>query len=77
MEHTILHQGGFTAVLESNGTVTTRENGALPTLDDIARQRARDAYMSEEDAINAPGSTPEYKEALGGPWPTSAYTQGR
>ena len=49
MEHTILHQGGFTAVLESNGTVTTRENGALPTLDDIARRRALGTYFSDID----------------------------
>ena len=45
MEHTILHQAGFTVVLESNGTITLRENGKLPTLDDIARQKARNVYM--------------------------------
>jgi len=52
MEHTILHQAGFTVVLESNGTVTLRENGKLPTLDDIARQRAQNVYtmpQGEED----------------------------
>ena len=48
MEHTILHMGGFTAVLESNGTVSTRECGRLPTLDDIARRRALDTYMVDE-----------------------------
>ena len=54
MEHTILHQGGFTAVLESNGTVTTRDMGALPTLDDIARQRAQARYF---DDIDTPAPT--------------------
>jgi len=52
MEHTILHQAGFTVVLESNGTVSLRENGKLPTLDDIARRRALNTYLmpqGEED----------------------------
>ena len=52
MEHTILHQAGFTVVLESNGTVSLRENGKLPTLDDIARRRALNTYImpqGEED----------------------------
>jgi len=48
MEHIILQQGGFTVRLESNGTVSLRENGKLPTLDDIARQRAKAAYMVGE-----------------------------
>ena len=77
MQATILHDGALTVELESNGTVTLKVAGCCPTLDDIARQRAQDAYMSEEDAINAPGSTPEYKEALGGPWPTWAYEVGK
>lgn len=49
MENTILHMGGFTAVLESNGSVSTRENGKLPSLDDLARKRARDRYLAPKD----------------------------
>jgi hypothetical protein len=52
MENTILHQGGFTAVLESNGTVTTRNMGQLPSLDDIASARAKARYICEEDDIS-------------------------
>lgn len=49
METTILHQAGFTVVLESNGTVSLRENGKLPTLDDIARQKARNVYFVADE----------------------------
>jgi len=58
MEHTILHQAGFTVVLESNGTVSLRDKGKLPTLDDIARQRAQDTYMMPQE----PTDTDTYDE---------------
>jgi hypothetical protein len=45
MDTTILHHGPFTAILESDGTVTLKAGGKCPTLDDMARQRAQDAYM--------------------------------
>ena len=51
MEHTILHQAGFTVVLESDNTVTLRENGKLPSLDDIARDRAYRRYMAACDDL--------------------------
>ena len=46
MENTILHMGGFTVVLESNGSVSTRDRGRLPSLDEIARDRAIDRYIT-------------------------------
>lgn len=50
MEHIILHRGGMTVTLESNDTVTVKDRGKCPTLDDIARQRALNVYMvSHED----------------------------
>lgn len=52
MEITILRQAGFTVSLESNGTVTLKENGKCPTLDDIARQKALNTYMvPQEDTL--------------------------
>ena len=45
MEHTIIHQGGFTVTLESDGSLSARSAGRLPTLDDIARDRARTRYI--------------------------------
>lgn len=49
MSDTILHHGALTVELESNGTVTLKNAGKLPTLDDIARQRALSTYMVGED----------------------------
>ena len=45
MEHNIIHQGGFTVTLESDGSLSARSAGKLPTLDDIARSRAVNRYL--------------------------------
>jgi len=49
MEHTIIHQGGFTVTLESDGSLSARSAGKLPTLDEIARNRARARYLDKDD----------------------------
>ena len=49
MQVNILHDGALTVELESDGTVTLKNAGKLPTLDDIARQRAHNTYMVPEE----------------------------
>lgn len=49
MEHTIIHQGGFTVTLESDGSLSARSAGKLPTLDEIARDRARVRYIDKDE----------------------------
>jgi hypothetical protein len=49
MQVNILHDGALTVELESNGTVTSKVGGRLPTLDDIARQRALSTYFTDID----------------------------
>lgn len=48
MQVNILHDGALTVELESNGTVTSKVGGRVPTLDDIARQRAYNVYIIPE-----------------------------
>lgn len=55
MEITILRQAGFTVTLESGGAVTLKEAGKLPTLDDIARERAVSTYMDTEPPTRKEG----------------------
>jgi hypothetical protein len=47
MQDTILHSGALTVQLDSKGTATSAIAGRLPTLDDIARNRARSRYLDD------------------------------
>lgn len=46
MEHKIISTNGITVTLEDGGAVTIREHGKLPSLDDLARERAYSRYMA-------------------------------
>ena len=51
MQDTILHHGALTVSLDSAGTVTQAVAGRLPSLDQIARERAIARYL-----VSAPDS---------------------
>jgi hypothetical protein len=45
MQDTIFHFGALTVELDPNGTGIVKVAGKLPTLDEVARDKARARYM--------------------------------